>query len=123
MSIQITQGDDVTLRLQATNGEGTALDLTGATLTTYLAKTDGTQLEISNGSHTLENQATNTGWFTVSISAALTATLQRGTNQDIITKIVQSGLAMHVHGEEVLTVLSNSTVRPLPTSKRTYPTP
>lgn len=105
--IQITQGDDVTIELTILNGEGDAVDLTGASFTTYLKKADGTTLTVANSDHTANaNQVTNKGKFTFVLSAATTALLKAGVGLNIVTKVVQSSVATHYHGTRLLTVLS-----------------
>jgi hypothetical protein len=100
MSIVITQGDELSLTLTCTDH-----DLTGATLTTYLPKTDGTTLTLANGVHTIDaDQVTNKGKFTVALTAAETALLKEGAYQDIITKVSQGGTIRHYHGKGLLQV-------------------
>ncbi len=93
--INITQRDAVTLTLRCPDH-----DLTAATLTTSFLNEDGTRLEIANGSHTISNQTTNTGEFTVPLTAAQTLLLKLGTSK-VVTKVVQGSVVRQFHGDVI----------------------
>lgn len=104
--ITITQGDALDLTLTCSGH-----DLTGATLTTKLPKSDGTDLVLSNSVHTIDaDQTTNPGSFTVALTAEESASLNLGASQSVLTKVEQSGDVIHFHGKGILTVKAATTV-------------
>lgn len=106
--LELTQGDSITLNLKALNGPaGAAVDLTGASFTTYLRATDGTLVEIANGAHAADaDQVTNKGVFTCALTTAQTALLKIGSGKEIITKVTMGSTVIYFHGVKALVVLS-----------------
>jgi hypothetical protein len=102
MSIVITQGDALSITLTCTG-----MDLTGATITTRFkaADPDSGDIVIANSAHTPDaDQVTHLGKVVVALSAAETALMAIGTEQEIITKVVQGASVVHFHGKRILTV-------------------
>ena len=97
--IKITQGDALSLTLKCPSH-----DLTGATLTTVFQNDDLTTLEVANSAHTIDSdQTTNTGQFTVALTALQTAGLKLG-RSSISTKVVQTGVTRQFKGTDILAV-------------------
>lgn len=105
--ITITRNDAVTLTITA-NKDAAGHDLTGATLETRLpgAKV-GEVIVIGDDAHTLGNQNTNPGRFSVALTAAESARLRIGDNLPIITRATQGASVVHFHGAQTLRVLSD----------------
>ena len=109
-NITITQNDAVTLSLSAKRGSA-AFDLTGASFETKLLKADGTEVTITDGSHTADpDQVANKGKFTLSLTQAQTIDLKIGKGQSILTKVTQGSTVVHFHGIGVLTVRDDTLV-------------
>jgi len=108
---RVTQGDQVALAVRLKTGPSTYEDLTGATFSTYLLKSDGTTLTIPNGQHTPDpDQTTNRGRMLIDLLAADTGALALGAHR-IVTKLSQGDDILHFNG--VLRVLSASPAVPI----------
>lgn len=106
--MQFSQGDNAILTLTAQDGNGNAINLTGATFSTQILGANGSTLPIAvfgNSQHTITNSAQ--GIFTLTLSATDTANCGLGTNKEVVTAITQSGNVIYFHGPNVLTVLPN----------------
>lgn len=109
--IKITRGDDVTIVLTAKNGEGVAVDLTGATFTTYVKSETGDTVSFANSKHTADpDQVANLGKFRLQLESTDTERLAPGEGKEILTKIVQSARSVYFHGRKILTVLPNQPI-------------
>ncbi len=106
--ITFTQGDTPTLVLYAQDGDGNLMDLSGAVFTTQILSDQKAKLTIANAAHTADsNQTTHKGKFTIALTADDTQKCGIGSGKDIVTKIVQSGGTVYLHGSGILTVLPN----------------
>lgn len=111
-TVTITQGDTPTITLTAQTGSGTNFDLTGATFQTQILGPNGTIATFANSKHTADpDQTTNTGKFTLTLTAADTALIGVGVDREIVTKVTQGSSVTYFHGVKVLTVLPNKPVR------------
>jgi uncharacterized protein (DUF4213/DUF364 family) len=99
VAIVITQGDKLSVTLTCPS-----TTLTGATLTTVFPKSDGTTISIANSAHTLANQTTNVGQFSIALTATETAAMPAGPNQSFYTKVDVGTTITHFHGHGILTV-------------------
>lgn len=105
MSIQITQGDVVTLSLTAKTDGTTLFNLTGATFESYIYNEDNEIVTIANGDHTAAaDQSTDTGEFTIDLDATQTASLKLG-KRELVTKVTQGPTVTHFHGVDAVEVL------------------
>jgi hypothetical protein len=103
--IKITQGDTALLTFTAKNGEGVAVDLTGAVFSTEVVGKDNEIVNIPNASHTVDpDQVTNTGKFVVSLTAAETAAFSAEDGKEIVTEITQGGSVINYRAANILTV-------------------
>lgn len=103
--ISFTQGDTALLTLTATDGSGNPIDLTGATFTTQIKGPNGIIVSFPNSQHTILNQTTNLGQFTLALSTLNTAACGLGSNKEILTQIVQGASTIFYHGGAILAVL------------------
>lgn len=109
--MRITQGDQLTVRIRVRQGnDGPAIDLTGATFTSYFPADDGGVLEIPNEDHTIEDQTTNKGWVQIALSAEQSALLKVGELLSFTVKVEQASSIKHFHANKSLTVVSASPV-------------
>lgn len=106
--VTITQGDDVTINMLATIDGSSPMDLTGATLSSTLVASDESIVSVFNSSHTIANQTTNTGEFSIFLDRTTTALLMLGAAQNIVTKASISGKDLFIHANKVLRVVSAS---------------
>lgn len=106
-TIQFVKGDTVTVQLTCQTGtNGSAFNLTGATLETHLIADPGdAEITIPNSQHTVTNAAS--GQFTVTLSAAVTAQLLSGKGLPVLTKITQGAQITQFRADGILNVLSN----------------
>lgn len=95
--MQFTQGDDnVTLGpMTCEDGFGNPIDLTGATLTTTIRGKAGAIVTIPNGSHTISNQSTNKGQFTINLTSTYSSACAEGSGKDVITEVVVGGSTIY----------------------------
>jgi hypothetical protein len=101
--IEFTQGDTVTLYLQATDDQGNPINLTGAALSTQiLGPNPNGPVTFGNGQHTLGNQSTNPGTFSLALAVGDTNSCGQGINKDIITESVISGVTTYFRGQNLL---------------------
>jgi hypothetical protein len=108
--IQFTQGDAVTLVLNANQG-GSAITLTGATFVTKFR--NGTQVvEFDNSQHTADpDQTANKGKYTLALSSSDTAQISAGPNKEIVTEITIGGSVVSFRGPGLLNVLDPDPIR------------
>lgn len=97
-----TKGDDTPLLLQATTDGSTAFNLTGATLETTFRKSDGSELVIANGSHSITSAAN--GQYQVNWTAANTLTLKAEERAVFKTKITQASIVTTIWFDGVLEI-------------------
>jgi hypothetical protein len=105
--IEFTQGDDVTLALTATDDQGNPQNLTGASFATeILGPNPAGPTTFPNGQHTLLNQTTNPGQFTLALAnaGADTGNCGEGSGKQILTTVVISGVSTTYRGVNLLTV-------------------
>jgi len=99
----ITRGEAPTLSLTAMNDDD-PLDLTGASLQTKFKREDGMELVIGNSAHTIVSAAAGT--YTVTLTAAQTATLAIGRDRSFVTIATISSKDNYVWFDRLLTVRS-----------------
>lgn len=105
--IEFTQGDDITLDLIVYDDDGNPFDLTGATLETQVNGPNGAGVAIfPNGQHTLANQNTNPGEFTLALGnvGEDTTDCGEGSNKEMLTIAVISAAQTTFRGPNLLTV-------------------
>jgi hypothetical protein len=107
--LSITQGDVVTLNLQAVVGPTLVpAVLSGATYQSWVLGPKGPVL-IPNSAHTTNSdQVTYPGYFTITLTAAQTASFAVGTYHDVVTQITQGGSVLYYHGQALLNILANT---------------
>jgi hypothetical protein len=108
--IEFTQGDNPTLSLIATDDSGNPQNLTGASLATQILGPNGVGvITFPNSQHTLGNQTTNPGTFTLALgnAGADSASCGEGPNKEIVTEAVISGVSTYYRGVNLLTVYPN----------------
>lgn len=105
--VAFTQGDDVVLNLRARQGDGSYVDLTGATFSTTMRGIDNIDVTFANAKHTADpDQVTNKGRFTLTLNPTDTDSVKIGMNNEIVTKVVIASKTVYFHGRDILTVLS-----------------
>jgi hypothetical protein len=103
--IEFTQGDNVTLNLLATDDQNNPINLTGATFTTQIQGPNVVgPVSFPNNEHTLGNQTTNPGTFSLTLQQSDTMSCGLGQNKEILTEVTISGLVTYFRGESILTV-------------------
>lgn len=103
--ISFTQGDDgILLNMTATDGDGTLVDLTGATFVTQIKGPGADLVTIPNGQHTIKNQTTHRGEYTITLLTANTSASGVGDYKDIVSKIVIAGVTVYYHGNGIVRV-------------------
>lgn len=107
LPVEFTQGDDITLTLIATDDAGNPQVLTGASLSTQIlgANTVG-PISFPNSQHTLANQTTSPGQFTLLLAnaGADTTSCGLGSGKQILTTAVIAGVSITYRGAGILTV-------------------
>lgn len=106
-AIEFTQGDDTTLELLATDDSGNPIDLTGASLSTQILGANGAgPVTFPNGQHTLADQVTNPGEFSLALAnaGADTTSCGEGPSKQILTTAVISAVSTTYRGLNILTV-------------------
>lgn len=100
--IKITKGNAITLNFTAKKTPTSVLNLTGASFATQMMGPGGKVVSFNNSKHTILVAASGT--FSLTLSAADTALLDRSTEEqikklegrEIVTTITQSGLPFTV---------------------------
>lgn len=106
--LDFTQGDDVELGLIATDNDGNPVVLTDATLTTQILGMNGEgPITIPNGQHTIADQDTNPGEFSIALTSDNTSACAQGIAKQIITQAVISAEVTYFRGNNLLTVYVN----------------
>lgn len=100
--IQFTQGDTAVLNLTAEDGEGNAVDITGATFTTLVRGPGGVTASFPNSQHAIVDA--ENGQFTLTLSANDTTACGAGSGKDVLTQLVQGGSSIYYRGIGILTV-------------------
>lgn len=100
----VTQGDAVEFYLQAVDGAGNPVNLTGASFVTQIKGPNGVIDSFDNSHHAITD-AVN-GLFTLTLSATETQSLGLGANKAIITEVTIGGNPTYYRGENLLTVYS-----------------
>lgn len=104
-TIEFTQGDTATLGLIATNDTGLPVDLTGASLSTQILGPNSIgPITFGNGQHTIADQTTNRGEFSLALAASDTGDCGEGQHKQIITQATISGDITYFRGNNLLTV-------------------
>jgi hypothetical protein len=103
--IEFSQGDTVTLALLATNDQGIPVNLTGATFSTQIQgyNVNG-PVTFGDSQHTLGNQTSNPGTFTLALASSDTANCGLGPNKEILTTVVINEASTCFRGESILAV-------------------
>lgn len=107
LPLDFTQGDDVTLELLATDDQNNPIDLTGASLSTQILGANGQgPVTFPNSQHTLADQITNPGQFSLALAnaGADTTSCGEGANKQILTTAVISAVSTTYRGNNLLTV-------------------
>lgn len=110
LPLEFTQGDTVTLTLVACDQQGNPVTLSlGTTLQTQILGPNGVgAVTFLNAQHTILNQATNQGQFTLALSNSDTLNISEGANKQIVTEGVDlSGAVTYYRGVNILTVDPN----------------
>lgn len=103
--IEFTQGDTTTLALIATDDQGNPVDLTGMSLSTQILGANSVgPVTFPNGQHTIADQSTNRGEFSLALSAMDTPTCGEGEHKQIITQASITGTITYFRGNNLLTV-------------------
>lgn len=102
MALSFTQGDNVVLNLNAQDGNGNPINITGATFSTQIMGPAGVVATFGNSQHAITNAAL--GQFTLTLAQADTNNCAAGPNKDIITGITISGVKTTLRGIGILTV-------------------
>jgi hypothetical protein len=108
--VEFTQGDDVTLTFLATDDLGNPQNLTGASLSTQVLGVNIVgPIVFPNSQHTLLNQSTNTGQFTLAFAnaGADTTNCAEGASKQVLTTAVIAGVQTTYRGNNLLTVYPN----------------
>jgi hypothetical protein len=101
--LSFTQGDNVILNLSATDGNGNAINLTGASFSTQILGANGAgPITFSNSQHAITSAAT--GQFQLTLSQTDSANCGIGQNKDILTAITLSGNVTYFRGIGILNV-------------------
>ena len=100
--IQFTQGDTALLNLNATDGSGNPIDITGAVFTTYIKGANGVIASFPNSQHTIVNGPQ--GQFQLALGAADTTNCGTGAGKEILTQAVQGSSTIYFRGPNLLTV-------------------
>lgn len=100
--IEITQGDQLSIQLQATSADGTPVDLSGATFVTQFLGPQGVVVSIPNGQHTVTDMMN--GFYTVALQSSDTTAIGLGNAKDIISTITQGSSVITYRGIGILTV-------------------
>lgn len=104
MALQFTQGDNVILNLSATDGNGNAINITGATFSTQILGAAGAVQTFANAKHAIVSAPLGT--FTLTLSAADTNACGQGVGKDLITALTISGNVTYYRGTGILTVFA-----------------
>lgn len=110
LPLEFTQGDNVVLQLIATDDQGNPQNLTGASLSTTILGPNGVgPVTFPNGQHTIANQTTNKGQFSLALgnAGADSASCGEGPNKEIITESIIAGAPLYYRGPNLLTIYSN----------------
>lgn len=103
--VEFTQGETTTLTLIATDDQGNPYNLTGASLSTEIRANNGADVTtFQNSKHTLANQTTNPGQFTLALLSTDTPMCGEGNNKTIITIAVIAGATLYFRGNNTLIV-------------------
>lgn len=105
--VDFTQGDDVTLSFIATDDNSNPINLTGASLSTQILGPNGLgPVTFPNSQHTLANQTTNPGQFTLALgnAGANTAACDTGSAKQILTTAIIAAVSTTYRGVNILTV-------------------
>lgn len=105
--IFLTQGDVATLNLKAVDVNGMAIDLSGASFTTYINGANGQAIQsFPNGQHTANPDQINfKGDFALALSAGDTALLGLSGHKEILTAVLVSSTTIYFRGFNLLAVL------------------
>lgn len=101
-TIQFTQGDNATLNLFVQNADGSPVNITGATLTTYMLGPTGAVVPFGNTQHTVVNGPL--GNFQLALAQADTQAVAVGENKDIVTQVSLGGSVIYYRAQGQLQV-------------------
>ena len=101
-TIVFTQGDLAVLNLQATDGDGNPIDISGSTFTTQIKGPNGVIVSFPNSQHAIVDGPN--GFFSLTLQPNDTSSCGLGTNKDILTQIVSGGSPIYFRGQGILTV-------------------
>lgn len=103
--ITFTQGDNAILALTAQDGQGNAINISGASFSTQIMGKAGAGVQtFGNSKHTIVSGISGT--FTLTLSPTDTALCGLGVGKEIVTLITISSSQISYHGKNALTVLS-----------------
>lgn len=106
--IILTQGNTAVLYLTAVDSSGIPVDLTGASITSYINAPNGAGIaEFGNSQHTVNpDQVNYEGQFTLTLSEADTASLGVGDHKEILSVVTIGSVVISFRGFNVLGVLA-----------------
>lgn len=105
--LSFTQGDDVVMALIALDNSGLPVNLTGATLVSTIGGLNSqAPVVLGNSAHTLGNQSTAPGTFTITLTPTNTAACGAGENKEILTGVTIGGKLATYQGVSILNVYS-----------------
>lgn len=104
--IYFTQGDGpININLTASLGDGTPVDLTGATFSTQMRGVGNTIVTFANSQHTANpDQVNHKGQFILTLQSIDTPTIGVGFNKNIVTQITIDGATVAYRGNCEVTV-------------------
>lgn len=103
--LEFTQGDNIAITLIATDDLGNPQVLTGASLSSQILGVNNVgPVVFGNSQHTLANQTSNPGQFTLTLANTDTPNCAVGANKQIITAATIAGVVTNYRGNNILTV-------------------
>lgn len=108
-TVEFTQGDNVTLTLVAQDDSGNPQTLTGTIVSQVAGPNGSGDYTIPASQHTILDQTTNQGQFTITFLATDTQSCGEGVAKDIISENVSSSSSVtYFRGYGILTVYANT---------------
>lgn len=106
-TVQITQGDNVSLILTAVDGNGIPVDLTGATFVSTMSAPLGEYVQIPTDQHVANPDQVNfKGQFTLTLTIDNTMAISAGLHKELLTSITSGGATVYFRGFNLMNVYS-----------------